>query len=110
MDTPVEKLLEYGISIVALMGVSYYVVRLTNWLFGSFSDALNEHKEITIRLIDGLNSVRGELCQLKIELAELREQHRNYHDLFIIARPDRDRLPEPSERKKPRPRVRRSGD
>jgi hypothetical protein len=108
METPIEKLLEYGISIVALMGVSYYVVRLTNWLFGSFSDALNEHKEITIRLIDGLNSVRGELCQLKIELAELREQHRNYHDLFIIARPDR--MSEPSERKKPRPRVRRTGD
>jgi len=41
-------------------------------------------------------------------LAELKEQHRNYHDLFIIARPDR--LPEPSERKEPRPRVRRSGD
>ena len=99
METPIEKLLEYGISIVALMGVSYYVVRLTNWLFGSFSDALNEHKEITIRLIDGLNSVRNELCQLKIELAELREQHRNYHDLFIIARPDRpeNRLPEPRE-------------
>ena len=108
METPVEKLLEYGVSIVALMGVSYYVVRLTNWLFGSFSDALNEHKEITVRLIDGLNSVRSELCQLKIELAELREQHRNYHDLFIIARPDR--MSEPSERKKPRPRVRRSGD
>jgi hypothetical protein len=88
MDLPIEKLLEYGISVVALMGVSYYVVRLTNWLFGSFSAALEEHKEITIRLIDGLNSVRAELCQLKIELAELREQHRNYHDLFIIARPE----------------------
>ena len=102
METPIEKLLEYGISIVALMGVSYYVVRLTNWLFGSFSEALNEHKEITIRLIDSGNAVRGELCQLKIELAELREQHRNYHDLFIIARPDR--MQEPRERRKRRPR------
>ena len=103
METPIEKLLEYGISIVALMGVSYYVVRLTNWLFGSFSDALNEHKEITIRLIDGLNSVRAELCQLKIELAELREQHRNYHDLFIIARPDNrpiERVSKPRTNKK----------
>jgi hypothetical protein len=81
----IEKLLEQGISVVALLGVSYYVVRLTNFLFTSLTDSLTEHKEITIRLIDGLNDVRGELCQLKIELAELREQHRNYHDLFIIS-------------------------
>jgi hypothetical protein len=77
----IEKLLEQGISVVALLGVSYYVVRLTNFLFST----LTEHKEITIKLIDGLNNVRGELCQLKIELAEIREQHRNYHDLFIIS-------------------------
>jgi hypothetical protein len=81
----IEKLLEQGISVVALLGVSYYVVRLTNFLFTSLTDSLSEHKEITVRLIDGLNNVRGELCQLKIELAELREQHRNYHDLFIIS-------------------------
>ena len=81
----IEKLLEQGISVVALLGVSYYVVRLTNFLFTSLTDSLAEHKEITVRLIDGLNNVRGELCQLKIELAELREQHRNYHDLFIIS-------------------------
>jgi hypothetical protein len=81
----IEKLLEQGISVVALLGVSYYVVRLTNFLFSTLSDSLTEHKEITIKLIDGLNNVRGELCQLKIELAEIREQHRNYHDLFIIS-------------------------
>ena len=80
----IEKLLEQGISVVALLGVSYYVVRMSNFLFTSLTDSLSEHKEITIRLIDGLNDVRAELCQLKIELAELREQHRNYHDLFII--------------------------
>ena len=79
-----EQLLEQGISVVALLGVSYYVVRLTNFLFTSLTDSLTEHKEITVKLIDGLNGVRSELCQLKIELAELREQHRNYHDLFII--------------------------
>ena len=103
-----EKLLEHGISVVALFGVSYYVVRLTNFLFTNLTGSLDEHKDITIKLIDGLRDLRGELNQLKIEMAELREQHRNYHDLFIIARPDR--LSEPSERKKPRPRVRRSGD
>jgi len=81
----IEKLLEQGISVVALLGVSYYVVRLTNFLFSTLSDSLTEHKEITIKLIDGLNNVRGELCQLKIELAEIREQHRNYHDLFILS-------------------------
>ena len=79
-----EKLLEQGISVVALLGVSYYVVRLTNFLFTNLTGSLDEHKDITIKLIDGLNALRVELNQLKIELAELKEQHRNYHDLFII--------------------------
>ena len=81
----IEKLLEQGISVVALLGVSYYVVRLTNFLFTNLTGSLDEHKDITIKLIDGLNSLRVELNQLKIELAELKEQHRNYHDLFIIS-------------------------
>ena len=81
----IEKLLEQGISVVALLGVSYYVVRLTNFLFTNLTGSLDEHKEITIKLIDGLNQLRGELNSLKIELAELKEQHRNYHDLFIIS-------------------------
>jgi len=94
----IEKLLEQGISVVALLGVSYYVVRMSNFLFTSLTDSLTEHKEITIKLIDGLNNVRGELCQLKIELAELREQHRNYHDLFIITdRADGRRVPKRKE-------------
>ena len=80
-----EKLLEQGISVVALLGVSYYVVRLTNFLFTNLTGSLDEHKDITIKLIDGLNALRVELNQLKIELAELKEQHRNYHDLFIIS-------------------------
>ena len=81
----IEKLLEQGISVVALLGVSYYVVRLTNFLFTNLTGSLDEHKDITIKLIDGLNELRGELNSLKIELAELKEQHRNYHDLFIIS-------------------------
>ena len=81
----IEKLLEQGISVVALLGVSYYVVRLTNFLFTNLTGSLDEHKDITIKLIDGLNQLRGEMCQVKQELAELKEQHRNYHDLFIIS-------------------------
>ena len=80
-----KELLEQGIAVVALLGVSYYVIRLTNFLFTNLTGSLAEHKEITIKLIDGLNVLRNELNQLKIELAELKEQHRNYHDLFIIA-------------------------
>jgi len=80
-----DKLLEQGISVVALLGDSYYVVRLTNFLFTNLTGSLDEHKKITIALIDGINQLRGELNALKIELAELKEQHRNYHDLFIIS-------------------------
>ena len=101
-----EKLLEHGISVVALFGVSYYVVRLTNFLFTNLTGSLDEHKDITIKLIDGLTEVRGEMCRLKQELAEIKEQHRNYHDLFIIDRTDR--VQEPDEREKPRPRPRRT--
>ena len=81
----IEKLLEQGISVVALLGVSYYVVRLTNFLFTNLTGSLDEHKDITIKLIDGLNHLRSEMCELKKQLAELKEQHRNYHDLFIIS-------------------------
>ena len=81
----IDKLLEQGISVVALLGVSYYVVRLTNFLFTNLTASLDEHKHITIKLIDGLTALRTEMCQLKQELAELKEQHRNYHDLFIIS-------------------------
>lgn len=79
-----KELLEQGIAVVSLLGVSYYVVRLTNFLFTNLTSSLDEHKEITIKLIDGLNSLRGELNNLKIELAEIKEQHRNYHDLFLL--------------------------
>ena len=84
MELP-KELIEQGIAVVALLGVSYYVIRLTNFLFTNLTGSLDEHKHITIKLIDGLNALRAELNQLKIELAELKEQHRNYHDLFIIA-------------------------
>ena len=98
----VEKLLEQGISVVALLGVSYYVIRLTNFLFTQLCGSLDEHKNISFKLIDGLNAFRGELCSLKSEMAELKEQHRNYHDLFIMAdRTPRHRLSQHEEHKKP---------
>lgn len=96
----IEKLLEQGISVVALLGVSYYVIRLTNFLFTQLCSSLDEHKSITIKLIDGLNSLRGELGKLKIELAELKEQHRNYHDLFIITdHHNKPRMQKPDQRR-----------
>lgn len=99
MELP-KELIEQGIAVVALLGVSYYVVRLTNFLFTNLTGSLDEHKEITIKLIDGLNALRGELGKLKIELAELKEQHRNYHDLFIITdRHNKPRVQEPDQRR-----------
>lgn len=97
----IEKLLEQGISVVALLGVSYYVVRLTNFLFTNLTASLDEHKDITIKLIDGLTALRTEMCQLKQELSELKEQHRNYHDLFIISdRVEQRRVQKPSKPRK----------
>lgn len=99
MELP-KELIEQGVAVVALLGVSYYVIRLTNFLFTNLTGSLDEHKDITIKLIDGLNNVRGELNELKIELAELKEQHRNYHDLFIISDRHLDaRLQKPNQRK-----------
>lgn len=99
-----KELLEQGIAVVALLGVSYYVIRLTNFLFTNLTGSLDEHKEITIKLIDGLNALRSELNQLKIELAELKEQHRNYHDLFIITdRHNQPRVQKPVPSKGNRP-------
>ena len=57
-----DKLLEQGIAVVALFGVSYYVIRLTNFLFRTLAGGLDEHKEITIKQIDALNQIRGTLC------------------------------------------------
>ena len=39
-----DKLLEQGIAVVALFGVSYYVIRLTNFLFRTLAGGLDEHK------------------------------------------------------------------
>lgn len=107
MELP-KELIEQGIAVVALLGVSYYVIRLTNFLFTNLTGSLDEHKEITIKLIDGLNGVRGEINNLKIELAELKEQHRNYHDLFIISDRHIPRVQEPVPSKGDRPRSRRT--
>lgn len=85
MELPPE-LLEQGIAVLSLLGVSYYVVRLTNFLFTNLTGSLDEHKDITIKLIDGLNALREELNHLKIELAELKEQHRNFHDLQRVTK------------------------
>ena len=98
MELP-KELLEQGISVVALLGVSYYVVRLTNFLFTNLAGSLEEHKDITIKLIDGLNDLRGEIGKLKIELAELKEQHQNYHDLFIDQSVAKSRMSKPKQYK-----------
>ena len=95
------QLWEQGVSVVALVGVSYYVIRLTNFLFRTLAGSLDEHKEITIKQIDALNQLRSAMCEVRQELAELKEQHRNYHDLFIL---HRNRVQEPDEHRKRRPR------
>ena len=97
-----NQLWEQGVSVVALVGVSYYVIRLTNFLFRTLAGGLDEHKEITIKQIDALNQIRGSLCEVNQQLAELKEQHRNYHDLFILYR---DRVQEP---RRSRPKSDRS--
>ena len=76
-----DKLLEQGIAVVALFGVSYYVIRLTNFLFRTLAGGLDEHKEITIKQIDPLNQIRGTLCDLKQEMVKLHEQNRIYRDI-----------------------------
>ena len=96
-----NQLWEQGVSVVALVGVSYYVIRLTNFLFRTLAGGLDEHTEITIKQIDALNQIRGSLCEVNQQLAELKEQHRNYHDLFILYR---DRVQESDEHRKRRPR------
>tara|TARA_R100000322_G_scaffold118749_1_gene76763 strand:+ start:1412 stop:1711 length:300 start_codon:yes stop_codon:yes gene_type:complete len=76
-----DKLLEQGIAVVALFGVSYYVIRLTNFLFRTLAGGLDEHKEITIKQIDALNQIRSTLCDLKQEMVKLHEQNRIYRDI-----------------------------
>ena len=76
-----DKRLEQGIAGVALFGVSYYVIRLTNFLFRTLAGGLDEHKEITIKQIDALNQIRGTLCDLKQEMVKLHEQNRIYRDI-----------------------------
>ena len=76
-----DKLLEQGIAVVALFGVSYYVIRLTNFLFRTLAGGLDEHKEITIKQIDALNQIRSTLCELKQEMVKLHEQNRIYRDI-----------------------------
>ena len=76
-----DKLLEQGIAVVALFGVRYYVIRLTNFLFRTLAGGLDEHKEITIKQIDALNQIRSTLCDLKQEMVKLHEQNRIYRDI-----------------------------
>ena len=76
-----DKLLEQGIAVVALFGVSYYVIRLTNFLFRTLAGGLDEHKEITIKQIDALTQIRSTLCDLKQEMVKLHEQNRIYRDI-----------------------------
>ena len=76
-----DKLLEQGLAVVALFGVRYYVIRLTNFLFRTLAGGLDEHKEITIKQIDALNQIRSTLCDLKQEMVKLHEQNRIYRDI-----------------------------
>ena len=74
-----------------------FCYKVTFHVLKELSSDIKDLKEIVIKLIDSNVTTRKEICKLEQRLAEMREQHRNYTNLFN-GDSSRSRVHKPKER------------
>ena len=67
---------KFGISVVMLLGVSYALLKLFQWMAHTMMEQIRINQErtenINIKLIDAINGLKAEVKELKVEIREQR--------------------------------------
>ena len=72
MESWIEVAEKFGISVVMLIGVSWGMVKLFQWMAHTMMKQISLNQErtesINIKLIDAINQLRAEIKELKVKL------------------------------------------
>ena len=77
---------KFGISVVMLIGVSWGMVKLFQWMANTMMKQLSVNQErteqINIKLIDVINSLKMEVKELKVEIAKFGSEQKTTNDIM----------------------------
>ncbi len=71
-----------GFPIIAAAMCGLFCWKVTFYILKDLQSEIRNCYDIIVKLIDSTNGVRKEICRLEQRLAELREQHRNFSNLY----------------------------
>ena len=86
METWVGVAEKFGIPVVMLLGVSYALVKLFQWMANTMMKQITENQQrtegINIKLIDVINGLKMEVKELKVEIAKFGSEQKTTNDII----------------------------
>ena len=86
METWIGVAEKFGIPVVMLLGVSYALVKLFQWMANTMMKQITENQQITeginIKLIDVINGLKMEVKELKVEIAKFGSEQKTTNDIM----------------------------
>ena len=77
---------KFGIPVVMLLGVSYALVKLFQWMAYTMMKQITLNQErtesINIKLIDVINGLKMEVKELKVEIAKFGSEQKTTNDIM----------------------------
>ena len=77
---------KFGIPVVMLLGVSYALVKLFQWMANTMMKQITLNQErtesINIKLIDVINGLKMEVKELKVEIAKFGSEQKTTNDIM----------------------------
>ena len=86
METWIGVAEKFGIPVVMLLGVSYALVKLFQWMANTMMKQITENQQrtegINIKLIDVINGLKMEVKELKDEIAKFGSEQKTTNDIM----------------------------
>ena len=86
METWIGVAEKFGIPVVMLLGVSYALVKLFQWMANTMMKQITENQQrtegINIKLIDVINGLKMEVKELKVEIAKFGSEQKTTNDIM----------------------------
>ena len=86
MDQFIVLAEQFGIPVVMLLGVSYALVKLFQWMANTMMKQITENQQrtenINIKLIDVINGLKMEVKELKVEIAKFGSEQKTTNDIM----------------------------
>ena len=86
METWIGVAEKFGIPVVMLLGVSYALVKLFQWMANTMMKQISLNQErtesINIKLIDVINGLKMEVKELKVEIAKFGSEQKTTNDIM----------------------------